>query len=218
MRGTLELPSSLRTALGIHRKVGPITALHIFDFDGTLVRTPGPEEGKPKYLQATGKLWAGGWWGRPESLCPPIVESPFPQSQVVNSVFSELEEIVTRSQTAVALVVTGRIRPLRSSVLRILDEVCISRRNDTVPLGRSFLHPGAVFTHPGGGLSTIEFKQQLFKQLLSSEPLVHCGIKYLHIWEDRQEHAVVFSTSFSDEVRDLSNIETVVHLVPSTLP
>lgn len=218
MRVVLELPSSFRTALGIHRKTGPITTLHVFDFDGTLVRTPGPEEGKRTYLLATGKIWKGGWWGRPESLSPPVVQSPIPQTHVINSVFSELEEVVTRSQTAVAVVVTGRIKPLRPSVLRILDEVCVSRQNDTVSRGHSFLHHDAIITHPGGAIQTLDFKQQLFKQLLTSDPLVQCDIKQLHIWEDRQEHAEVFSTTFTDEVRTLANVETTVHFVPSTLP
>lgn len=218
MRGVFELPLSLRTALGIHRKTGPITTLHVFDFDGTLVRTPGPEEGKPAYRLATGKSWRGGWWGRPESLSPPVVLSPFPQNRVIDLVFSELEEVVTRSQTAVAVVVTGRIKPLRPAVLRILDEVCIARQNDTVPQGHSFLHHDAVITHPGGGINTLDFKQQLFKQLLTSDPLLQCSIKELHIWEDRLEHAQVFTTTFTNEVRTLANIETTVHFVPSTLP
>lgn len=218
MRAVMELPLSFRTALGIPRKSGPITALHVFDFDGTLVRTPGPEEGKPAYLLATGRPWSGGWWGRPESLSPPVVPSPFPRARVIDSVFSELEEVVTRSQTAVAVVVTGRVKPLRPAVLRILDEVCVARQNDTVPRGHSFLHPDAVITHPGGPLKTLDFKQQLFKQLLSSEPLIQCSIKQLHIWEDRLEHAQVFSTTFTDEVRTLADIETTVHLVPSNLP
>jgi len=43
--------------------------VHFFDFDGTLMNSPLPEEGKLIYKQVTGKEYPHlGWWGRPESL------------------------------------------------------------------------------------------------------------------------------------------------------
>lgn len=214
----MELPARFSRALGLQRKAGPITSLHIFDFDGTLVRTPGPEEGKRKYMLETGKPWSGGWWGKPGSLSPPVVESPFPQSLVINTAFNEMEEVITRSQTAVAVVVTGRIKPLRPAVLRILEEVCIATRNDTVKTGESFLHPEAVFTHPGGRYTTLEYKKALFKTLLTTEPLSNCPIQDLHIWEDRKEHAEVFASETTDLLRRLKGVNTVVHFVPKEAP
>lgn len=214
----LALPPTLNDALNLSNKSGPVSALHVFDFDGTLVRTPGPDIGKAVYLRETGRTWKGGWWGRLESLSPPIVPSPVPVEMVVQSVMSELEEVVTRSQTAVGLVVTGRIRTMRPAVLRVLDEVCAARENESVNKGESFLKHEAIFTHPGGGMKTLDFKRELFRQLLTSPPLVDCGIKELHIWEDRQEHAEVFATSFKDEVQAQVNVETIVHYVPAELP
>lgn len=211
------LPVKLHEALGLNRKSGPITSLHIFDFDGTLVRTPGPVEGKTRYLAGTGSPWKGGWWGRIESLSPPVLDSPCPSSLVIRTVFNEMEDVISRSETAVGVVVTGRITPLRPAVLRILDEICIAAKNDTVPEGKSFLHPDAIFTHPGGRLQTIDFKRLLFRTLLTSEPLKNCEIRDIHIWEDRKHHADIFATELSDELRECCGVRTTVHFVPETM-
>lgn len=215
---TMQLPVRLPEALGLHRKAGPITALHVFDFDGTLVRTPSPEEGKARYQAATGQAWRGGWWGRPESLSPPVIESPCPSSLVIRTVFHELEEVVTRSEMSVGVIVTGRIKPLRPAVLRILDEVSIAAKNDTVPEGQSFIDPDAVFTHPGGRPTTLEFKKLLFRTLLTTDPLVNCKIEHLHIWEDRKEHAEIFATDVAEELRELRGVTTTVHFIPEGTP
>lgn len=214
----MQLPNNFSEALGLSKKTGPITALHIFDFDGTLVRTPGPVEGKAKYVLETGQSWSGGWWGRLESLCPPVVDTPYPTARVVNTVFDKMEEVMTRSQTEIGVVVTGRVMSLRPAVLRILDEICISRRNESVPSGDSFLNHDAVFTHIGGRLTTYEFKTQLFKLILTSDPVAKLDISEVHIWEDRREHADPFATSFAEELRLLTGIKTTVHLVPASLP
>lgn len=214
----MQLPPTLSAALGLERKAGPISSLHIFDFDGTLVRTPGPVEGKARYHSETGRQWKGGWWGRLESLSPPVIPSPCPPDYVVRTVFKELEEVLTRSETAVGVVVTGRIKPLRNAVLRVLDEVCVAAKNDTVPEGTSFLHQDAVFTHPGGRLSTLEFKKALFHMLITEEPLAKIAITELHIWEDRKEHAEIFATELSDELRNLTGVNTTVHYIPIDTP
>ncbi|CAN8074144.1 unnamed protein product [Agarophyton chilense] len=209
----MDLPPRLARALRLHKKLGPIQSLHVFDFDGTLVRTPGPEEGKRRYKLETGKEWKGGWWGRAGSLLPPVVESPFPACRVVRTVFEQMEEVVTRSQTAVGVVVTGRIQPVREPILRILDEICIGAKNDMVASGESFLEHEAVITHPGGRRTTLEFKEDLFRQLVMEGPLASCPLKELHIWEDRVAHAEAFATDLTDELLKLKAIKTTVHLV-----
>jgi hypothetical protein len=68
------------------------TRLCIYDFDGTLVRTPGSEEGVKLFEELTGKQWEitdpqqalangypehfirRGWWGRAESLQHPVFD------------------------------------------------------------------------------------------------------------------------------------------------
>lgn len=214
----MELPQGLSAALGLGHKTGPITSLHVFDFDGTLVRTPGPVEGKARYQAETGQKWKGGWWGRKESLAPPIVPSPCPSEYVIHTVFNELEEVITHSETAVGVVVTGRIKPLRSNVLRILDDICVASKNDTVPEGRSFLMHDAVFTHPGGRMTTLEYKQALFHMLLTEEPLSKSPVSELHIWEDRKEHAEVFATDFTDALQNTTGVNTTVHYITPETP
>ena len=48
-----------------------------FDFDDTLFNTPKPEEGKPLFLEKTGKIWPHrGWWGKSETLDLDIFDIP----------------------------------------------------------------------------------------------------------------------------------------------
>jgi hypothetical protein len=50
---------------------GQPTVLNVFDFDGTLMNSPLPEEGKVKYKELTGQEWPHrGWWGQIDSLKP----------------------------------------------------------------------------------------------------------------------------------------------------
>lgn len=47
------------------------TVLNVFDFDGTLMDSPLPDEGKKLYKQLTGKEYPHkGWWGQLDSLEP----------------------------------------------------------------------------------------------------------------------------------------------------
>lgn len=210
-RDKMDLPQNLYYALGLHRKVGPITSLHVFDFDGTLVRTPSPDQGKATYFAATGRPWRGGWWGKIESLNPPVLPSPCPPELVIQTTLDELREVVSNSQTAVGVVVTGRIKPIRPAVLRVLDEICTTGKEP-------FLAHDAVFTHPMGRMNTLEFKQTLFKTLLVEGPLKGLPVKQLHIWEDRNDHAEVFATSGASDLKELAGVETTVHFVSADMP
>ncbi len=50
---------------------GQPTVLNVFDFDGTLMNSQLPEEGKVKYKELTGQEWPHrGWWGQIDSLKP----------------------------------------------------------------------------------------------------------------------------------------------------
>lgn len=53
------------------RAKGTPTILNVFDFDGTLMNSPLPEEGKVMYKKITGNDWPHkGWWGQIDSLKP----------------------------------------------------------------------------------------------------------------------------------------------------
>lgn len=57
------------------RAKGEPTVLNVFDFDGTLMNSPLPEEGKIMYKKITGNEWPHkGWWGQIDSLKPFDVE------------------------------------------------------------------------------------------------------------------------------------------------
>jgi HAD domain family 1 in Swiss Army Knife RNA repair proteins len=206
------LPEDLEAALRLEGKAGPINAFHVFDFDSTLVRTPTPEEGALAYLEATGEAWPRkGWWGHADSLGEAVLPTPLPVARIIRTVFDELEEVMLRSQTSAAVVVTGRLSKLRAPVLRVLDDAA------TVHSGEPFIHSSAVFTNPGG-LATMAFKTLLMKRLLSEGPPELRNVKELHIWEDRQEHATHFATVFAEELRRERLIETTVHFVPADMP
>lgn len=214
----MDFPQIFSTSLGLDRKKGPITSIHVFDFDGTLVRTPNPVDGKRKYIEITGEKWKGGWWGNAESLSPPVLNFPVPEDLVVRTVFNEMEEVITRSETAVGVVATGRLTKLRSAVTRVLDDICTATGNDTVPQGKSFLHHDAIFTKPGGRDSTLEFKVKLFRRLVTQKPLADCPLKEIHIWEDREEHANIFAAEFSEAMKRERDINTIVHLITADMP
>jgi len=53
------------------RAAGTPKVLNVFDFDGTLMDSPLPAEGKEKYKIMTGEEWPHkGWWGQLDSLRP----------------------------------------------------------------------------------------------------------------------------------------------------
>jgi hypothetical protein len=211
----MNLPACLATAMRLDRKAGPICALHVFDFDGTLVRTPGKEDGAIVLEAATGQVpRGGGWWGREESLGQIVLPTPLDRSRVISSVFDELEEISLRSHTAAAIVVTGRLSKLRPAVLRVLDEAAIAHTRDST----SFVLHDAVFTHPGLGLSTIEFKTALISKIIEEGPQALRKIQELHIWEDRVEHAELFAGTFAAGLRSKMGITTTVHFVGPGTP
>lgn len=188
-----------------------VSTLHIFDFDGTLIRTPMPDEGKRRYEAATGKKWKGGWWGRVGSLSPPVLESPVASERIIRTVWTEFQNVYNHSNTAAAVVVTGRCKPLRPDVLRILGEAT----PDT------FIEPideAAVFTHPGGRMSTLEWKKALIHSLVKAPPLANHPLKEVHIWEDRQEHAQAFAQEFAAFMKENAQVDVSVHFVPADMP
>lgn len=209
----LVLPVRLGEALKLSSagRRSAVSTLHIFDFDGTLIRTPGPDEGKARYEAATGKKWKGGWWGRVGSLSPPVLESPVAPSRIIRTVWDEFQSVYTQSNTAAAVVVTGRCKPLRPDVLRILKEATPD----------SFGQPideDSVFTHPGGRMSTLEWKKALIYTLVKAPPLEHHPLKEVHIWEDRQEHAQAFAQEFAQFMKEKAQVDVSVHFVPADMP
>lgn len=93
-----------------------IKRICVLDFDGTLIISPLPEEGKLTYKEKTGKDWPHrGWWGQAESLDMDIFDMP-----LVEHVIVEYEKERQDPHTLMVLL-TGRLRKLAPEVKKILD-------------------------------------------------------------------------------------------------
>lgn len=98
-----------------------IKRLAVFDFDGTLMNTPDPENGKQFWQDKMGRQYPySGWWGRAESLDLDVFEiKPFP------SVLNQLNKEKGTPDTAV-IILTSRMEKLRPQVQAVLDANQIS--------------------------------------------------------------------------------------------
>jgi len=93
-----------------------IRRLIAFDFDGTLIDSPDPENGKQFWQDKMGRAYPHlGWWGRPESLDLDVFEiKPFP------SVLTQLKKEIVIPGSFV-IVLTSRMEKLRPQVQAVLD-------------------------------------------------------------------------------------------------
>lgn len=195
--------------------------LDVWDFDGTLAATPeNTPENQRKYEKAFGIPWLidkdtarqlskklkkevplrRGWWGRPETLQPPLVPDPAPKS-LFNAPMVERFLASKRDEDAVTVILTGRHMKMKNDVLRILDDgglVKIHRKHDVAPrysvvdhlcqvycLGEKGPAPNLVPEIPG---DTFPWKVWMINQFLH----VHPDIEEIEIWEDRDEHVENF--------------------------
>jgi hypothetical protein len=144
-----------------------ITKLTIWDFDGTLVDTPLPEEGKKIYKQKTGNEWPhAGWWGRADSLDMSIFDMP-----VIKSVIADYHKEKSNPDT-MTVMLTGRMVKLGDLVRKILAD-----KNLTFDE-----------YHFNRGGSTDVAKIKTMEDIL----LRVNTIKEIHAWDDREEHIPVF--------------------------
>jgi hypothetical protein len=142
--------------------------LLVYDFDGTLADTPTPVAGKELYWKKTGEAWPHvGWWGRKESLEPPLEVLPGPAwpSYVEN-----------RSRTdCVRIMMTGRVCKLSARVKECLRQ-----------LGATETCFHELVFKKGNG-DTLEYKcEELRRMMRVYRP------KKVRIWEDRVKHAEGF--------------------------
>ena len=194
--------------------------LHIFDFDGTLVRTPtNTPENVKKYEKATGLPWVidknlsrelskkhgrhigmrRGWFGRRETLEPPLVPDPCPQNLAITEVVDQFLASKKNPETH-TLIVTGRHAGLKSHVLRICGDLGLlsvrrkkSKKQDLFVesldketrlycLGED--GPGKCGKTPPKPHETFPWKLWLIDMLAEHYP----ELEEIEIWEDRQEH------------------------------
>jgi hypothetical protein len=176
-----------------------IKKLVIYDFDGTLFKSPDDKEGKEIYEEETGEPWPfKGWWGRNESLLPPIVpQKPDPHWYIQDVVNNQKKD--SEDPNAKVVLMTGRPVQIRNRVMEILDHAGI-RFNDTFFAGQSGTK----------GSGTFEIKSNNIKRLLNND------FDLLEIWEDRPEHVEAFISLGNQLKKDNPNIQSViVHDVPN---
>lgn len=201
------------------------TKLDLFDFDGTLFESPvDNEKNKQKYEKATGLPWIidkeaskrlskehgyhigmrRGWWGRAETLEPPLVPDPAPKEWFKKDPCEAFLASKSNPDT-LTLLLTGRYSGLQRHVLRILgqgglmdvnkgtfpksDKVFITQADDAVAffcLGDKALS-STVNNGPMPN-ETFPWKIWVIEQYLMLLP----EIKTVEVWEDRPEHVEKF--------------------------
>lgn len=92
----------------------PVTHLFLFDFDDTLMHSPEEDVGRKEYIEETGLSYPHkGWWGRPESLLPPMRVFPGPAFR---------DFVAHRGRAgSKTIILTGRIERMRSAILQVLQ-------------------------------------------------------------------------------------------------
>lgn len=196
--------------------------LDIFDFDGTLFRSPeDTPENRKIYESHTGIPWVidkemskklsqkhgrfigmrRGWWGRRETLEPPLVPVPAPQSNFVPETCEALQKS-RKNPEALTVVMTGRYKELRNQVLRICHEGSLFDI-EAINSKEGTLHRLAdakvrcFFLGDDGPITpfseekpsqTFPWKCWIIRQFLTFEP----NLETLEIWEDRDEHVEKF--------------------------
>lgn len=150
--------------------------LVIYDFDGTLFRSPDREEGSSLYFEATGNHWPhAGWWGRIETLQPPVVPEPIPEALWIQETVEAHQKDV-QDKDAFVVLMTGRPYKNRRRVQEILSSK-----------GLEFHREYYRGMRGQTGRDTFDIKVNIIEQ-----ELFHDGLNSLEIYEDRQEHLSAF--------------------------
>ena len=159
--------------------------ISIFDFDGTLMDTPHPEEGKKEWEEFTGKKYPHiGWWGKPESLDDAVFDI-----QPIESTVSDYKKEMSNPDTMV-IMLTGRL-PHQSEQI----EELLALHNINFD----------EYHYKSNG-DTLTSKINTIKSLLHRYP----NVTEIEMWEDREPHALSFEQWGKD-----NNINLNVNLVGS---
>ena len=210
--------------------------LQIFDFDGTLVFTPtNTPEQMEIYEKAKGIPWLidkqtakklsaqlkkpigvrRGWFGRKETLEPPLVPDPTPQ-EIVNQEICDLFLESKTSEDTITVMMTGRHSGLRNHVLRILGDIglikvkvvrkgtnLLVKEKDGEALCYFLGDDGPVPDFGERPSETLPWKCWIIEQLIQTS---QCDM--IEIWEDRLEHVLAF-----EEFGETLDQELKVHFV-----
>lgn len=166
----------------------------IYDFDGTIFNSPTREIGEATYFEATGKLFPfPGWWGRAESLSPPVVpENPGEEWLIQKTIEAYRQD--SQDQDTKIVLMTGRPYKNRKRVISICDNYGL--KFDSYHFRGQ---PGQI------GRDTLEIKSNIIvNELISSH------LRVLEIWEDRPEHVSGFFDFARKLKKQYSHLEKIV--------
>jgi hypothetical protein len=139
------------------------TKLAIFDFDGTLFRSPSRPMG-----------WSGAWWGNPQSLARPFVPE-VPSAEWWNESVVERAKRDIENENTMAVLITGRGK----------NKFTFRIRELLAQAGLKFDH---VFLSPDEE-DTKLYKLRVLTTLMSDNP----SVRNVDIWEDTEENIQVMS-------------------------
>ena len=165
-------PLDLNESVRVNKKLlkeqtEDINKISIFDFDGTLMKTPDSTEGKKQWGEFYGKDYPHkGWWGKPESLDDAVFDI-----QPIESTVSDYKKEINNPNTFV-IMLTGRLPHQSSQVEELLALHNIYFKE---------------YHYKSDG-DTLTSKLNTIKSLLNRFPQV----KEIEMWEDRETHVIAF--------------------------
>ena len=156
-----------------------INKIAIFDFDGTLMDTPTPLEGKKVWEEKKGEPYPyKGWWGRRESLDTEVFD--------IKPILPTIEEYerLSEERNTLMIMLTGRLPNQKDQIEQIL--------NDNNVIFDEY--------HYKEGGDTLFSKVNTIESLLNRFPNVETIVMY----EDREPHAISFNEWGKDKKLDLT--------------
>ena len=164
--------------------------LVIYDFDGTIFKSPDRLQGKKIYKKATGEnLKFSGWWQELESLMPPIVLLFPNQTYFVNKV---VQNYRNQDKNSKIVLMTGRPVSLKDRILQICD-------SQNIIFDEHYFagQPGQI------GNNTLEIKKNFIKNLLNA------NLSSVEIYEDRTNHVIEFCNFAKKCLQEHKNLQKI---------